>query len=69
MILRSPRLAVLLTERDFVAGLDRVIGLVPDLVERWPDLSRVDGRIPDRLLVRSAPAVTVAPDSPARGET
>ena len=63
--LRSPRLVILLTERDFLAGLDRVAALAPDLMERWPGLVRIDARVPDRLLVRAGPA-EAAPESLAR---
>lgn len=63
--LRSPRLPILLTERGFLAGLDRVAALTPDLMERWPGLIRIDARVPDRLLVRAEPA-EAAPESQAR---
>lgn len=65
VILRSPPLTILLTEGGFIGGLDQVAGLVPDLITRWPGLSRVDARVPDRLLVRSGPA-EAGPGSPAR---
>ena len=55
VILRSPAVPILLTERDFAEGLARAAVLLPALVERWPGLSRVDARVPDRLLVRSEP--------------
>ena len=63
--LRSPALPILLRERGFLEGLERVAGLVPDLVERWPGLSRIDARVPDRFLVRTEPAA-VTEDLPAR---
>ncbi len=71
VVLRSPPLPVLLTERDFVEGLDRVARHLPDLIERWPDLVRVDARVPDRFLVRTQPAAA-PPDlrvHPAEGHT
>lgn len=64
VILRSPALPILLRERDFLEGLERVAGLLPDLVERWPGLSRVDARVPDRFLVRAEPAAVLA-EAPA----
>lgn len=69
VILRSPALPILLTERGFLDGLERVAGLLPDLVARWPGLSRVDARVPDRLLVRAEPAAVPAesPAPPERG--
>ena len=67
VILRSPALPILLTERGFLEGLERVAGLLPDLVDRWPGLSRVDARVPDRLLVRAQPAA-VLDESPASFE-
>ncbi|MXW37141.1 MAG: hypothetical protein F4023_07655 [Acidobacteria bacterium] len=71
VILRSPAVPVLLSERSFVEGLARVAALLPDLVERWPGLSRVDARVPDRFLVRSEPVPDPEelPDQPAGGET
>ncbi len=59
VILRSPALPILLSERGFLEGLERVAGLLPDLVERWPRLVRVDARVPDRFLVRTGPAAIV----------
>ena len=59
--LRSPELVVLVTEADFLDRLALVAGLLPDLAARWPDLSRIDARVPDRLLVRSGPPP--APDA------
>ena len=60
VVLRSPPFAapleVLLTEADFLVGLERAAGLAPDLLDRWPGLSRIDARVPDRLLVRFGPA-------------
>ena len=56
VILRSPAVPILLNERGFAEGLARVAVLLPELVERWPGLSRVDARVPDRLLVRPEPA-------------
>lgn len=61
-VLRSPSLSVLLTETDFLGGLERVAVLLPDLVERWPGLTRVDARVADRLLVRTGGAA--APPTP-----
>ena len=55
LVLRSSGRTVLLTEAGFVEGLERVTLLLPDLVARWPGLSRVDARVPDRLLLRSDP--------------
>lgn len=71
VILRFPPVDVLLTEKDFLAGLERVDGLLLDLLERWPGLSRVDARVPDRLLVRSGPegAAPGRTAHPERGET
>lgn len=65
VMLRSPALPILLSERGFLEGLERVARLLPDLVERWPGLSRVDARVPDRFLVRTEPATTT-PGEPAR---
>ncbi|MCY4625975.1 MAG: hypothetical protein OXE58_00210 [Acidobacteria bacterium] len=59
VILRSPALPILLSERGFLEGLERVAGLLPDLVERWPRLVRVDARVPDRFLVRTEPAAVL----------
>ena len=56
VILRSPAVPILLNERGFPEGLARVAALLPDLVERWPGLSRVDARVPDRFLVLAEPA-------------
>ena len=58
VVFRSPALPVLLTEQGFLEGLERTAGLLPDLVERWPGISRVDARVPDRFLLR-----TGAPDA------
>ena len=71
VILRSPALPILLSERGFLEGLERVAGLLPDLVERWPRLSRVDARVPDRFLVRPGPAATLeeSPAPPVGGPT
>ena len=71
VILRSPALPILLSERGFVEGLERVAGVLPDLVERWPGLLRVDARVPDRLLVRAAPvaAPEEPPAQPGGGQT
>ena len=71
VILRSPAVPILLSERGFADGLERVAALLPDLVERWPGLSQVDARVPDRLLVRSEPAADpeALPDQPVGGET
>lgn len=65
VILRLPAIPILLSEQGFLEGLGRVAGLLPDLVERWPGLARVDARVPDRLLVRTEPAA-VREESPAR---
>ncbi len=65
VVFRSPALPVLLTERGFLEGLERTAGLLPDLVERWPGISRVDARVPDRFLVRPGPPDS-APQQPAR---
>lgn len=71
VILRSPAVPILLSERGFAEGLARVAALLPDLVDRWPGLSQVDARVPDRFLVRSEPAEDPEelPDRPAGGET
>ena len=71
VILRSPALPVLLGEQGFLEGLERVAGFLPDLTERWPGLSRVDARIPDRFLVLTGPAATLEelPAHPAGGAT
>ena len=71
VILRSPAVRILLNERGFPEGLERVAALLPDLVERWPGLSRVDARVPDRFLVRAEPAAVPeeAPDQPRGGAT
>ena len=55
LVLRSSARTVLLTEENFLKGLELVARLLPDLVVRWPGLSRIDARVPDRLLVRSDP--------------
>ena len=64
VVFRSPALPVLLTERGFLEGLERTAGLLPDLVERWPGISRVDARVPDRFLLRTGP-LDAAPQQPA----
>ena len=71
VILRSPAVPILLNERGFREGLERVAALLPDLVERWPGLLRVDARVPDRFLVRAEPAAVPEepPDHPAGGAT
>ena len=71
VVLRSPALPILLSERGFLDGLERVAGVLPDLVERWPGLSRVDARVPDRFLVRTEPAAVPeeAPSDPVGGAT
>lgn len=61
LILRSSAPTVLLTEENFLTGLEHVGRFLPDLVVRWPALTRIDARVPDRLLVRSNP-----PEIPAR---
>ena len=71
VIPRSPAVPILLSERDFAEGLARVAALLPELVERWPRLSRVDARVPDRFLVRTEPAAAPGepPDHPVGGAT
>ena len=71
VILRSPALTILLSEQGFVEGLERVAGLLPDLVERWPRLQRVDARVPDRFLVRTEPSAVLEELSaePGGGQT
>ena len=71
VILRSPAVPILLNERGFREGLERVAALLPDLVERWPGLLRVDARVPDRFLVRAEPAAVPEepPDHPVGGPT
>lgn len=71
VILRSPAVPILLNQQGFAEGLERVAALLPDLVERWPGLSRVDARVADRLLVRAEPAGVPEelPDHPAGGAT
>lgn len=71
VILRSPALPILLSERGFLEGLERVTGVLPDLAERWPGLSRVDARVPDRFLVRAEPAAVLdeLPVPPVGGPT
>lgn len=71
VILRSLALPILLREQDFLEGLERVAGVLPDLVERWPGLSRVDARVPDRFLIRAEPAAEreELPAPPAGGPT
>ena len=71
VIPRSPAVPILLNERGFAEGLARVAVLLPELVERWPGLSRVDARVPDRLLVRTEPAATPGElaDHPVGGAT
>lgn len=61
LVLRSSARTVLLTEEDFLKSLELVARLLPDLVVRWPGLTRIDARVPDRLLVRSDP-----PEIPAQ---
>lgn len=49
----------------FTASLRAAAALAPDLLERWPDLTRIDARIPDRLLLRRGgppPPATPAPE-------
>ncbi len=69
VVLRSAAVPILLNERDFPEGLARAAALLPDLVARWPGLTRVDARIPDRFLVRAEPAADPAelPGGPAGG--
>ena len=71
VVFRSPALPVLLTERGFLEGLERTAGLLPDLVERWPGISRVDARVPDRFLVRTGPPDAAPPQTahPVGGQT
>ena len=71
VILRSRAVPVLLNEQGFPEGLERVAAFLPDLVERWPGLSRVDARVPDRFLVRAEPSAVPEglPDHPAGGRT
>lgn len=71
VVLRSPALRILLSEQGFLEGLERVAGLLPDLVERWPRLVRVDARVPDRFLVRTEPAAVLQelPGDPEGGQT
>ena len=67
LVLRSSARTVLLTEENFLKGLELVTRLLPDLVVRWPGLSRIDARVPDRLLVRSDPPRI--PEQPGGGQT
>lgn len=49
----------------FTASLRAAATVAPDLLERWPDLTRIDARIPDRLLLRRGgppPPPTPAPE-------
>ena len=71
VIFRSPAIPVLLREESFLEGLERVAGHLPDLVERWPGLARVDARVPDRFLVRTEPAAVLEepPAPPEGGQT
>ena len=71
VVLRSPALPILLSEKGFQEGLERVAAFLPDLVERWPGLSRVDARVADRFLVRSEPAAVLEepPEHPVKGQT
>ena len=71
VVLRSVAVPILLNERGFAEGLARVAALLPDLVGRWPGLSRVDARVPDRFLVRVEPAADPEerPDGPVGGAT
>ena len=68
LVLRAPRLTVLLTENGFLERFGLVAGLLPDLSARWSGLRRIDARVPDRLLLRSEPPTTV-PAAPDEGRT
>ena len=49
----------------FTASLRAAAAVAPDLLDRWPDLTRIDARIPDRLLLRRGgppPPPTPAPE-------
>lgn len=49
----------------FTASLRAAAAVAPDLLEKWPDLTRIDARIPDRLLLRRGgppPPPTPAPE-------
>lgn len=61
VVLRPEPRTLLLTDKNFLEGLERVATLLPDLTRRWPGLTRVDARVPDRLLVRAD-----APEGPHR---
>lgn len=65
LVLRSRAIRVLLTEDGFLDQLGIVAGLLPELRTRWPGLTRIDARVPDRLLVRTGPA----PPDPEGGTT
>ncbi len=51
---RRPVRILVVAER-FEEGLEAAFRHLPALLERWPDLSRVDARVGDRLLVRRTP--------------
>lgn len=55
LVLRPGALRVLLTEEGFLERFELVAGLIPELRTRWPGLSRIDARVPDRLLLRTGP--------------
>ncbi len=55
LVLRPGALRVLLSEETFLDRFELVAGLIPELTERWPGLSRIDARVPDRLLLRKTP--------------
>lgn len=48
----------------FTASLRAAARLAPDLLERWPDLTRIDARIPDRLLLRRGGPPPPSPPAP-----
>ena len=50
-VLRTSPITVLLTGEDFFDQLALAVRLLPTLEARWPDLARVDARVPDRLLL------------------
>ena len=48
----------------FTESLRRATALLPDLLARWPDLDRLDARLPDRLLARRRSAVPRSDPAP-----
>lgn len=53
----------------FTASLRAAAASAPSLLERWPDLTRIDARIPDRLLLRRGGPPPPPPPAPEGGQS